>query len=214
MFEFKLNLKHYDYTVKCEDPYIIVIHNFMSDAEIRALLNAAGDKYIRSQVGIVGRVSDCRTSTSATLASKDTSVLAQPHIRVAKLTGVDKKHHEEFDIVKYEKGQHFEPHYDWYNDSDADSAHEMKIGGQRCITILVCLEEPKLGGATNFPYIPLAIQPVKGDAVLWINTNKEGKGEIMTLHEGQEVKEGTKIVMNSWIRTKEQFWPKSSLIFK
>ena len=58
--------------------------------------------------------------------------------------------------MKYEDGQKYEPHNDYFHDMvNADSAH----GGQRIATVLMYLATPEEGGETVFP---LADKKVSG----------------------------------------------------
>ena len=85
-----------------------------------------------------------------------------------------------------------------------------------------------MGGTTHFPKVrapenrdkemcryvecaegvqSLAVKPVVGNAVFWVNRFPSGKGDQRSVHAGKEVMQGTKNGMNIWTseRAKDMF---------
>jgi len=201
-------LKQYNYSIKCSNPLIIVIEDFLSSDEISSLLKTAEERYVRSFV--VGdddatSVHHQRTSSSCMFSQSESQVLSYIEDRVATIIGLDKIYQEPFQLVKYEKDQQYASHFDFFDDVGTSSSYaknEVLNRGQRCLTILAYLEQPETGGETFFPRLNLHVPPKKGSAVLWFNTDKEGKVDPRTEHGGMPVSSGTKVAMNIWIRTK------------
>ena len=69
-----------------------------------------------------------------------------------------------FQVVSYGVGGHYEPHVDYYGEY-LDEFHR----GDRIATLLFYLNDVTFGGATVFPFLGLAVQPVKGSALFWYN---------------------------------------------
>lgn len=200
-----LNLSGYSYTTKCNDPCIIVIHDFLSDAEITSLLTTCSNRFDRSFV--VGdqdatSIHDQRTSSTCMLLKGETPIIASLEERVAKITNLDKAYQEPFQLVKYEQHQQYAPHYDFFDVARPYGKKDVLLRGQRCLTILAYLMEPLSGGSTFFPRTGIHVMPTKGSAVLWFNTDKSGTVDPRTEHGGMPVHDGVKIAMNIWIRDK------------
>ena len=118
-----------------------------------------------------------------------------------------------FNVLKYEKGQHYDSHYDVF---DPEQYGVQK--SNRVATVLIYLEAPEEGGETIFPLegenglknigridyksceMGLKYKPRKGDAVLFWSITPEGKIDKHSLHGGCPVIQGTKWVATKWIR--------------
>lgn len=200
-----IDLSNYKFTVKSTEPWIIIIHNFLSDQEIDSLIKSSENRFKRSFV--VGHddshsIHDKRTSSTCMFTKSETTVLASLENRVARITKLDVNYQEPFQLVKYEINQQYAPHFDFFDVSEPYANNEVILHGQRCMTILAYLTEPISGGSTFFPHASLHVSPKKGSAVLWFNTDKEGNVDKRTEHGGMPVLSGTKIAMNIWIRDK------------
>jgi prolyl 4-hydroxylase len=205
--ETNLHLENYQYSIKSVEPFVIIIHNFLSNDEIDLLLNATNHRFQRSYVvGSDNAISyhEKRTSSTCMLSRGETDVVKTLEDRVAKITRLDKTYQEPFQLVKYEKEQEYASHYDYFDPTESYGREEIASRGQRCMTILAYMVEPDSGGSTYFPRLGLDIPPTRGSAVLWFNTNKFGSVDERTEHGGMSVKSGTKIAMNVWIRDKRQ----------
>jgi len=183
-----LHLGDYSFTVKCTDPWIIVLHNFLTDSEIAYLLDVAKNRYQRSVV--VGKdlsheINDKRTSSSCMFTKSENAVLSSI-----------------VQLVKYDTAEQYAPHFDYFDGATDYSKNEILLRGQRCLTILAYLSEPLSGGSTFFPRLNMHIEPKKGTAVLWFNTKKDGVQDPRTEHGGMPVHKGTKVAMNIWVRDK------------
>jgi prolyl 4-hydroxylase len=99
-------------------------------------------------------------------------------------------------MVRYEKTERFDLHYDWY-----DSPQLVKDGTgryfNRIASFFVFLEDECEGGETWFPYIEgaseqeakwknhedggLAFKPRSGNGIFWINLFANGTGDKRTM---------------------------------
>ena len=196
------NFADFDHELLSMYPTIVYIKNFMSLDEILSLLTLAHERYTRSSV--VGPnshyIDSGRTSSSCMFAPHETETVKKIEERASRLAGTDVSCIEGLQIVKYEVGEHYNTHFDWFDRTTEAGKQEMEKGGQRRLTILVYLIEPKSGGSTRFPQIDLNVQPKMGDAILFYNTTPTHNDDPLTEHGGMPVKEGTKIAMNIWVR--------------
>ncbi|MGI8705701.1 MAG: prolyl hydroxylase family protein [Sphingomicrobium sp.] len=140
-----------------------------------------------------------RTSQSCNLDVYD-SFVADIETRIADMLGIDRSWGEPLQGQKYEVGQEFKAHSDFfYIDQPYWSEYEPH-GGQRTWTAMIYLNEPKKGGGTGFPYLDLVVQPRLGRILIWNNMAGDGSPNPWTQHEGQPVEAGTKYIVTKWYR--------------
>ena len=125
--------------------------------------------------------------------------------KAEKYSGLSQKNIEPIQLVRYEPGQYFKPHYD-YLDRKIDMYREnIKRNGQRKYTFFVYLTDVPdgVGGETYFPKLKKHFRGSKGDAIFWNNILPNGEEDNRTLHSGTELKKGKKYGLNIWVRNKE-----------
>ena len=120
--------------------------------------------------------------------------------KVEKLSGHPKAHQEQLQVVKYEKGGHFNTHYDACFGTDTFCERLNSPIGPRYITVLIYLNDDYTGGGTTFPRINQKITPEKGKAILFYNVDEKGRLLFASLHAGNKIESGTKWIANKWIR--------------
>lgn len=54
------------------------------------------------------------------------------------------------------------------------------------------MNDVEKGGATVFPFLNVALWPIKGAAAVWYNLHRSGEGDIRTKHAGCPVLAGSK----------------------
>lgn len=188
-------------------PYILCIHNFLSDEETEHLKNAGQPLLTKSTV--VGAENNAvinpeRTSSSAFLHNDTSEITARIKNRAALFVHADPNHVEGLQVVHYKDGQKYSPHYDFF-DRNADSGKcAIKLLGQRMATFFVYLNDVPsgVGGETYFPKVlnGLKITPKKNMAVFWFNVLPNGTEDEQTLHGGLPIEKGEKLAVNIWIR--------------
>ena len=70
--------------------------------------------------------------------------------KITALMGIDPIHGETFQGQRYQVGQQFKPHYDFFHATEAYWEEMMRTGGQRTWTAMVFLNDVEGGGETNF----------------------------------------------------------------
>jgi prolyl 4-hydroxylase len=74
------------------------------------------------------------------------------------------------------------------------------VRGNRTWTFMVYLNDGMTGGATRFTEIDLEVQPKRGMALLWNNLRPDGTPNPATMHCGEPVIAGHKIIITKWFR--------------
>mmetsp|Transcript_29409 Transcript_29409/g.65846 ORF Transcript_29409/g.65846 Transcript_29409/m.65846 type:complete len:300 (+) Transcript_29409:1551-2450(+) len=121
-------------------------------------------------------------------------------VRAAQLLMVDRDQIEALQVVKYEAGQFFKPHCDWF--PPEQHAAGTFDGEQRLFTLLLFASDMPThaaGGHLHFPHLGLRILPRIGDACFWRNVDEQGEPDSLTLHEGEPPAAGyEKFAVNIW----------------
>jgi hypothetical protein len=120
--------------------------------------------------------------------------------RIAQATGVPVEHGEGFQVLHYQPGGEYQPHFDFFNPGRSGEARQLEVGGQRVATLVIYLNSVQAGGATGFPKLGLEVAPVKGNAVFFVYKRPDGTLDEDTLHAGLPVERGEKWIATKWLR--------------
>lgn len=123
--------------------------------------------------------------------------------RLDDLLGIPHAFGETIQGQRYELGQEFKPHMDWFWTLAPYWKQEAKRGGQRSITAMVYLNDVEEGGTTDFPNIGVSIPPQRGALIIWNNAGTDGSLNHATLHAGMPVIRGVKYIITKWYRTRK-----------
>ncbi|KAL4577727.1 hypothetical protein LXL04_013840 [Taraxacum kok-saghyz] len=200
------------------EPRAVVYHNFLSEDECEHLINLAKPHMEKSTVvdSVTGKSKDSRVRTSSGTflrRGQDKTVQAIEK-RIADFTFLPVEHGEGLQVLHYEVGQKYEPHYDYFLDD-----YNTKNGGQRMATILIYLSDVEEGGETVFPNakgnisaVPwwnelsecakkgLSVKPKRGNALLFWSMTPDATLDPSSLHGGCPVIKGNKWSSTKWIR--------------
>lgn len=209
------------------NPLVIYINNFLHDEEVDHLLDVTKDRFKQSLVYDKDLKSYYdpiyRTSTSALISLDDALAGCLSERMKSFLGNLQHTDIEVLQVVKYEVGNRFRLHMDWFEpkrhkshfstSTSKSSAPDRPHG--RLGSIFVYLTDQCIGGETYFPELPgvspdadgdkfsrtdtnmgLLVRPRRGSAVFWNNLFLNGSGNPKLLHAGLPVKSGTKIGMN------------------
>ena len=157
--------------------------------------------------------SQIRTSSGTFLRRSHDAVVQDVERRIAEFSMVPEEHGEGVQILRYETGQKYEAHYDYFHDKfNADPAK----GGQRVATMLMYLSDVEEGGETVFPASAekphagstawsdcarrgVATKPRAGDALLFFSLDLEQQLDTASLHAGCPVIRGVKWSATKWM---------------
>ena len=140
-----------------------------------------------------------RTSYSCHLNRWD-AFIAKVEARMSDVLGIDNTYAETMQGQRYQVGQEFKAHHDFFHPTQDYWAHEGRSGGQRSWTAMIFLNEPEEGGTTEFPHLGLGVRPQAGMMLIWNNVKPDGTLNYKTLHTGTPVVRGVKHVITKWYR--------------
>jgi prolyl 4-hydroxylase len=151
--------------------------------------------------GLLGETPDkeFRTSKSCNLSPVDPPVAAFEE-RVSALLGINRRFGETVQGQRYEVGQQFKPHYDYFFAGQSYYEDAAARGGQRTWTAMLFLNEPEAGGHTDFPKAGASVAPEAGTLLIWNNMGADGRCNDYALHHGTPVLAGRKYVLTKWFR--------------
>ncbi|KAL5980629.1 putative prolyl 4-hydroxylase 7 [Asimina triloba] len=192
---------------------------FLNDAECNHLINLARDKLEKSTVADNDSgesiMSEERTSSGMFLIRKQDEIVSRIEGRIAAWTLLPEENGESIQILHYEHGEKYEPHYDYFYDKA-----NQEIGGHRIATVLMYLSSVEMGGETIFPNSELkdsqlkddtwsecardgfAVKPKKGDALLFFSLHPNASTDADSLHGSCPVIKGEKWSATKWIHVK------------
>ncbi len=203
----KIRILDRDVTVltTMKNPRIIVLGGFLSDAECDQMVALAGPRMARSETvdNITGgsEVNVARTSRGMFFERGETGVIDRVEKRIAAMLSWPVQNGEGLQVLHYQPGAEYKPHYDYFDPVHPGSATILKRGGQRVGTLLMYLNTPKKGGGTIFPDVGLEVAPIKGNACFF--SYDRAHVNTKSLHGGSPVIEGEKWVATKWLRERE-----------
>ncbi|WOL07200.1 putative prolyl 4-hydroxylase 3 [Canna indica] len=203
------------------EPRAFLYHNFLSKKECEYLIELAKPHMAKSTVvdSATGQSKDSRVRTSSGMFLRrgQDKIIRTIEKRIADYTFIPVEHGEGFQVLHYEVGQKYEPHYDYFLDE-----YNTKNGGQRIATLLMYLSDVEEGGETVFPsakvnssFLPwynelsdcgkkgLSVKPKMGDALLFWSMKPDATLDPYSLHGGCPVTEGNKWSATKWMRVHE-----------
>ena len=146
-----------------------------------------------------------RTSETCDLAVDEPAVMELERL-LYQLNGIDPLHGEPLQGQRYEVGQEFKNHTDYFEPDGQDFDKYCSVSGQRTWTFMVYLNQPEAGGATRFKVIDKMFRPETGKLVCWNNHRPDGSLNPATLHHGMKVRKGVKYVITKWYRERPWAW--------
>ena len=184
------------------NPRVVVFGGLMTEAECDELVAQARQRLARSETVVTttgaSEVNVARTSEGMFFGRAENPICARVEERIAKLLNWPLDNGEGLQILRYQPGAEYKPHYDYFDPAQPGTPTILKRGGQRVGTLVVYLNSPKRGGATTFPDVHLEVSPVKGNAVFFSYDRPHPMTR--TLHGGAPVLEGEKWVATKWMR--------------
>lgn len=189
------------YRVPIEGAEIFAIGNFLDDAECDRIIQLIDEVAQPSRRFDPDNPLAYRTSYSGDFDRND-SFVRMIERRLCDLIGLHESWAETFQGQRYEQGQEFQAHFDWF-DTRADYwPGEAARGGQRSWTAMAWLNPVEDGGETEFPELGFSIPPQRGALLLWNNATSEGAPNPLTRHAGKPVLRGRKYIITKWFRTR------------
>ncbi|KAH0784302.1 hypothetical protein KY290_003900 [Solanum tuberosum] len=192
---------------------------FLTDEECNHLVSLAKKELKRSAVADnesgESKLSEVRTSSGMFISKAKDPIVTGIEEKIATWTFLPKENGEDIQVLRYEEGQRYEPHHDYFTDKV-----NIVRGGHRLATVLMYLSDVEKGGETAFPEAEvstrrrsmaadnslsecakkgIAVKPRKGDALLFFSLHPNAVPDPMSLHGGCPVIEGEKWSATKWI---------------
>jgi prolyl 4-hydroxylase len=186
-------------SLSVDAPTVRVLDGILSTQECADLIELARPRLQRTlTVDTDGRyqVDQRRTNEGTFFAINELPLIGLIEQRLSRLLEIPVNHGEGLQILHYQSGQEYEPHYDWFDPELPSFGPMTKQGGQRIASVVMYLNTPEQGGGTAFPAIGLTITARRGSAVYFAY---EG-GDRTSLHAGLPVVRGEKWIATKWLR--------------
>ncbi|XP_031098102.1 probable prolyl 4-hydroxylase 4 [Ipomoea triloba] len=201
-------------------PRAFVYEGFLTDEECNHLISLAKSELKRSYVADnesgKSKLSEVRTSSGMFIPKAKDPIVSGIEEKIATWTFLPKDNGEDIQVLRYEEGQKYESHHDYF----VDKVNIVR-GGHRMATVLMYLTDVAKGGETVFPDAEqsprrrsmisddddlsdcakrgVAVKPRKGDALLFFSLHPNAIPDPISLHGGCPVLEGEKWSATKWI---------------
>jgi prolyl 4-hydroxylase len=149
-----------------------------------------------------GHVNLTRSSQGAGLPRGATELGRRIEARIATLTATPASHGESLQLLRYDLGGEYLPHFDFFEPGGSGGADMIANGAQRLATVIMYLTDGESGGGTIFPELNLEITPLRGAALLFPSIDRGGAVMRTSLHAGAAVTSGQKWIATKWLRTR------------
>ncbi|WP_255987597.1 2OG-Fe(II) oxygenase [Chitinolyticbacter albus] len=190
--------------MRVEKPVVLVFDNLLSPEECDEMVRLSEKKLKRSAIvdPTTGRdeIIDDRTSFGTFFHVRESEFVAMLDERLSQLMQWPVEKGEGIQILNYQVGGEYKPHYDYFPPQDQGSHVHLKNGGQRVSTLIMYLNDVEDGGETIFPELGLSVTPRKGSAVYFEYCNSTSQVDPLTLHGGAPVRKGEKWIATKWMR--------------
>jgi len=185
-------------------PRVVLFGDLLAPTECEALIEMSRGKLERSnvvdrQTGRYERHPD-RTSEGTYFRRAENELIARIETRIAELTGCPIERGEPIQVLHYNPGTEYKPHFDYFDPADSGNRQVLSMGGQRVATLIMYLNDVQGGGSTVFPEIGLDVLPRRGNAVFFAYSDDQGRLDPRTLHGGSPVAAGEKWIATKWLR--------------
>ena len=175
---------------------INIYDNIIDSDECNKLLEISNGKFMQSTLyssnnNFIDQKS--RSSTNFYFNRSENDLIRKIENKVCDLLNIKLDQIEPLQIAKYEKGQEYKYHYDYFDQTD----------NQRQYSIIIYLNDldEQDGGATHFSLYKCKFFPYKGRAIQWNNINSDKSLNKLSLHAGQPIlTDKTKYILTIWTR--------------
>jgi prolyl 4-hydroxylase len=143
---------------------------------------------------------DYRTSQTCDLSLLGNDFVKAVDDKICGAMGIPAQFSEGTQLQRYDVGQQFRQHTDYFATATDEYAAFCAEKGNRTWTFMIYLNDVLQGGGTHFFAINQTILPRRGTAIAWNNRYPDGQVNPDTLHAGLPVEEGCKLIITKWFR--------------
>jgi prolyl 4-hydroxylase len=184
------------------NPRVVVFGGLLSDGECEGLIALAKPKLARSLTVSTDtggeEINQDRTSSGMFFQRGENELVQRIEARIGRLLDWPVENGEGLQVLHYQPGTEYKPHYDYFDPAQPGTPTIVKRGGQRVATIVMYLGEPEKGGGTVFPDVHMEVAPKRGNAVFF--SYERPHPSTKTLHGGSPVLAGEKWIATKWLR--------------
>lgn len=181
---------------------MVILRDFLDAGQCSALVALIEAQRRPSTIADPNGDAYFRTSETCDLDYGDPAVSALNAL-LTELSGIDPAYGEPLQGQRYEAGQEFKPHTDFFDPDGQDYVRFCSVAGQRTWTFMIYLNDVTEGGATRFKAIGKTVQPERGKLLAWNNRRPDGSLNPATLHHAMKVRHGLKYVITRWYRERQ-----------
>ncbi len=191
-------------TLEVDRPRIVVYENVLTPEECEALIAMSKPK-LKKSTTVDNKTGDSvphehRTSSGTFFNVGENDFISTLDARISQVMQWPVENGEGMQILNYQIGGEYKPHYDYFPPEFTGSSVHISRGGQRVATLIMYLNTVKEGGETVFPEIKLKVKARQGSAVYFSYFSKQGEIDPLTLHGGTPVVHGEKWIATKWMR--------------
>ena len=178
--------------------------NFLSNQECNQLIDMISTGLRPSTVADDGDT--CLVNNYRTSKTSDLNYFKDPFYlsidkKIASLLDLEPFFGETMQAQKYEVGEYYKEHYDFFSPFNHEFKTYCEWMGQRTWTTMIYLNDVEEGGETYFKYLNLKIKPKKGLLIAWNNLYSNGFPNYKTMHEALPPIKGSKYIITKWWRS-------------
>jgi prolyl 4-hydroxylase len=176
------------------------LDDFLSAKECARLIGLINHHLRPSTLSYASDDKAFRTSQTADLCHLKSPVATHIDEKICRTLGIRVQYSEGIQAQRYDVGQQFKPHWDYFEPDTHVYRRLAGLRGNRTWTFMVYLNEGMEGGATRFTEIDYVVKPKAGMAVIWNNLHEDGSTNSATMHCGEPVISGHKLIITKWFR--------------
>ena len=188
-------------------PRIVLFGNLLSADECEQMIEMSRGKLARSSVvnNETGAydIHPHRTSDGTYFYRGENDLIRRIEQRIADLVQYPEENGEPIQILHYQPGGEYKPHYDYFDPRQPGNEQVLTQGGQRIATLVMYLNDVETGGSTVFPEVGIDVLPRRGNAVYFAYCSETGALDSRSLHGGSPVGGGEKWIATKWFRERQ-----------
>lgn len=182
---------------------LYMLSGFLSETECMTLIHLI-NQHLRASTTTNdgGEYAGYRTSRTCDLGMLDHPLARDVDRRICQVMGIDSSWSETIQAQRYDVGQQFKAHTDYFEPNSHEFETYATQVGQRTWTFMIYLNSTREGGSTRFTELDCEVRPKQGDAVIWNSLRADGSPNPDTMHWGMPVEKGYKVILTKWFRNK------------
>tara|TARA_R100000900_G_scaffold103281_1_gene80186 strand:+ start:548 stop:1126 length:579 start_codon:yes stop_codon:yes gene_type:complete len=182
--------------------WLYVMDNVLTPEECRQIIKHADPNMVESDT-VGATIKGYRTSSNTYIPNGSNPLMEKISLVTEVLTELPSKNQEDICVVRYEEGEEYKPHHDYFTGQTSEEAQEEEArGGDRVYTVMFYLNDDFEEGGTLFLNPNIEVRPKTGRCVIWKNY-LDGKPNTKSYHAGLPIKTGVKYIGVKWIRQNE-----------